>query len=144
MKKFTILFFAVLLTSSVIAMPDRKRAITREELPAPAIKFLQKHFPNVPTIYVQKDMEVGDMDYELMLEDGTKVEFNRKGQLKKVENPNGVSLDILSKNIADVLSKRFSKQSVVEIDYDRRTIEVEMSNGVEIKFDRDGRIISFD
>lgn len=144
MKKFSILLLAGILFFSAYALADRKRSISRNSLPAPAQQFLKKHFAKVKTTFVQQEMEVGDTDYEVLLEDGTQIEFGRKGQIKKVENKAGIPVSVLPQRIASTIAERFHGQSVVQIDFDRRSIEVEMASGIEIEFDKQGRMVSFD
>ena len=77
--KFFLMAMICLVVSNVAKADDRP--ISVEQLPEAAKSFIQTNFEGLKIVYAEKDWNT----YECMLENGTKVEFDRKGVWKKVD-----------------------------------------------------------
>lgn len=77
--RFLLLAVLCLLVASVAKADDTP--IPVGQLPAAAKTFVQANFPAKKIIYAEKDWN----SYECRLNDGTKIEFNKKGAWKKVD-----------------------------------------------------------
>ena len=80
MKK---LFFAAVLLFAVTASAQKKIEIS--ELPQPARDFIEKHFKGISVDKVKKDAEHGEKGYEVILGDGTELEFWKDGSYREVD-----------------------------------------------------------
>ena len=78
MKKFILMILSVVLFQN-FTYADSERMISIEQLPVAAQKFLKTHFANQPLTYAKVDGYMFDVDYEVRLVDGTKIDFDRKG-----------------------------------------------------------------
>lgn len=146
MKKLTsILAGIVLLVAAAPAMADNDRPITVGELPAASQQFLDQHFKNLEVSYAKVDEEVMDKDYKVVFVNGVKVEFGKDGQWKEVDCKYGeVPAAVVPKQIADYVAKHFPGRKITKIDRDRRDYEVDLDNGVDLKFDLQFRMIKMD
>ena len=84
MKKM-ISTLAVLMLALGVACANADRPIKAEELPAAAQTFIKTHFPNAKVSIAKIDEEFLGKDYEVMLTDGTKLEFNGSGEWRDVD-----------------------------------------------------------
>lgn len=146
MKKLTILFAGLaLMATSAPAMAGNDRPITVGELPAASQQFLAAHFKNVEVSYAKVDEGIFDKDYKVVFVNGAKVEFAKDGQWKEVDFKYGeVPAAVVPKQIADYVVKLFPGRKITSIDRGRRDYEVELDNGVELKFDLEFRMIEMD
>ena len=115
-------------------------------LPKIAQQFLSENFSSKVS-HIKVDKELGyTKDYEVVLTDGTEIDFNRDGSWDKVEMPRGVKLpsSITPKGISDYVGKNFPGQIIESIDKERRSYEVELSNGLELIFDLSGNFLRYD
>lgn len=145
MKK--ILFVAVLLFAGITATQadNRERPITIDKLPAAAQSFLKSHFADLTLAYAIEEPQYIGSEYEVTYTDRTEVEFDSKGEWTTVERKYAaVPASIIPKAIGDYVAKSFAGQTIYKIDRDRYTWEVELSNGLEVKFDKDFRVIGID
>ncbi len=80
------------------------------------------------------------------IDDGTEIGFDRNGNWDKVEvnNTKSVPASIIPTSIRTTVAKLQPKQRIVGIEKERRGYDVKLSNGVEMKFDRDGKFIRYD
>lgn len=141
-------FAAMLLSVPVFAGDDRP--LTVQELPAAAQQFLRSCFPSDnkehKIAYATVDDDWFDREYKVVFVDGSKVEFDRKGEWKQVECKYGrVPLSIVPQQIQAALADLYGDYVVVGIERDRREYEVKLSNRLEVTFDRSTfRIIDID
>lgn len=96
---------------------------------------------------IEIDKELGRIsEYEVILNDGTEISFDRDGNWKNVEvGKNGkIPGSFIPKTISDYVKKNQPGQKILGIEKNRSGFEVEISNGIEMKFDKDGNFIKYD
>lgn len=129
---------------SDVARTD-ERPITTDQLPAAAQSFLKEFFSAAKVAFATIDKEIMDTSYDVMFDDGSKVEFNAKGEWKSVDmKGSAVPAGIVPAQIADYVQKNHSGNQIREIDRGSRDYEVKLNNGLEIKFDRRFRVVGYD
>ena len=145
MKK-SVLFFAALvcmLMHSVSSFAG-DRIIPAEQLPAAAKTFIQKTFPGQTVSYAKIDFD-GRKKYEVRLSNGTEVEFDKNGNWDKVDcNYSAVPASLVPTNIANYVKTHFAGAKVVKIDKERHGYDVELSNELELKFNKKGQLMNID
>lgn len=124
---------------------DRERPITLDKLPAAAQEFLAANFKDLTLAYAVEDPKFIGSEYEVIYTDRTEVDFESNGEWSSVERKYAaVPAAIVLVQIADYVKKSFAGESIRKIDRDKYTWEVELSNGLEIKFDRNFQVIDID
>ena len=114
--------------------------------PTPAIQqFVKTYFPETTILFTQRD----EGEYEVRLSDGTEIEFTRKGEWKHIDCKHSnvytsVPNALIPVEIANYVKASFPDEDIVKIDKDRRDWEIELSNRLEIKFDKKFRVLEFD
>ena len=102
-------------------------------------------FAGVEVSFSKVDEELFDKDYKVVFVNGAKVEFAKNGEWKDVECKYGeVPAAIVPQQIRDYVTKNYPKNKIVAIDRDRRDYEVELDNGLDLKFDLKFRLIDID
>lgn len=96
---------------------------------------------------VKIDKDFGRVsEYEVIMDDGTEVSFDRDGNWKNIEvnNSKSVPSSFVPKAIADYVKKVQKNTRIVGIEKERNGYEVELSNGVDMKFDKNGNFIRYE
>ncbi len=85
-------------------------------------------------------------EYEVILEDGTEISFDQDGNWDNVEvnNSKSVPTAFVPKSVRDFVAKQQPGQRIVGIDRDRKGYDVELSNGIDLKFDKAGNFLRYD
>ena len=136
-KLMMILAGTALMVTSAPAFAGNDRPIAVGELPATAQQFIKAHFAGVEVSLSKVDEELFDKDYKVVFVNGAKVEFTKNGEWKDVECKYGeVPAAIVPQQIRD--------RKITAIDRDRRDYEVELDNGLDLKFDLKFRLIDID
>ncbi|MBE6304542.1 MAG: hypothetical protein E7082_01280 [Bacteroidales bacterium] len=119
---------------------------TDESLPQAAKLTLQKHF-KAKVALVKIEKTIGTIqEYEVILTDGTDISFDAKGNWDSVETPINkvVPSKLIPKPIVDYVTANYKKAGIVSIDKENYGYDVELSNGIEMKFDKAGNFKRFD
>ena len=132
------LLLAVTLSAS--ALPFDKYSINRDDLPETAQEFLNTHFPKGKVSMVKTDKHLlKKTDYDVKLVNGTKIDFNNKGEWTIVDcKTKAVPVALLISPIKKYLKKHYSGQTVVKIEKKALAFELTLDDGTELKFDRLG------
>lgn len=144
MRRFITTLVLVLLVWGV-ACARRDKPIQTEELPRAAREFIGRYFAKASIAFAQMDTDMLRREYEVMLSDGTRLEFTGGGEWRKVECSRGsVPEAIIPQRIREYLSRNYSADRVVEISRDRRNYEVSLSNHQELTFDMKCNLVGID
>ena len=84
MKK-TILVLACVFTLITSACADNHQPINLSQLPEKAQTFLATYFPEAKISLARKEIDVMELTYDVIFTDGSKVEFDRKGNWTEVD-----------------------------------------------------------
>lgn len=142
MKYFFMALMCLMMSASCVA---DDRIIPVEQLPAAAKTFIQKNFPGRTISYAQEDRDGLSKTYEARLDDGTEVKFDKKGNWDTVDcETKAVPAALVPATIANYVKSSFPGAFVVKIDKERYGYEVELSNDLELKFDKKGKLMNID
>ena len=146
MKTLSKLFVAIAaLVVSLATLPCEGKIITSDKLPETALSFIKEYFPESTISFAKKDAELSGTTYEVTLQDGTEIDFNGKGEWKKVDcKRTAVPGKLVPEVIAEYVQANFPGQLIVKIDKDRLGYEIELGNDLELKFDKNGKLKKID
>ena len=115
-------------------------------LPANAQTFINQHFSANSIVSVWRDTEKGRVeDYTVLFADGTEVEFRANGDWKEVKARNGaVPTKIVPAKISKYVHKNYPNVLIKEIQKGRAKYEVDLTNGVELIFNLNGKFLKID
>lgn len=141
MKKIVL---SILLSSSALVYAQDRR-IGFNELPKNGQAFVSNYYGQKNISYVELDKDILDKDYKVYLNNGTKIEFDGKGNWKEVESRGGaVPSKIVPNFIKTYVKQNYKGAHIVKIERDNRKYEVELSNGIELDFNKNGKLLKVD
>lgn len=141
--KMKIAFAALLLGLAVSANAQKK--IESSELPKAAQDFLQKHFSHTSIERAKKDAEHGEKGYEVKLKDGTEVEFWKDGSYREVDGgKNPIPTAFIPESIKEYVAKNYPNEKITHIDYGHKDLDVDLTNGIDLEFTKEGKFLKVD
>ncbi len=141
LKKIAAAASLMLLTLSCFA----NKPIKASELPEPIKFFIADYFPDSKISYAIYDKELFDANYEVVLTTSEKLEFDKKGEWKEVDcEHNAVPAGIVPDFIVETVASEYDAQPIVAIERNRKYYEIELKSGIDITFDKNGKIIEVD
>lgn len=141
MKRIVSLFVCMLLVCGV-AHADSKKRIDMNGLPAAARQFVGKHFGERRVAAVVMEREFFKKSYEVVFDGGDKIEFDSKGVWTEIDCESSiVPLSALPEGLYPAVRARYPKAAVVKVERDRKKYEVELTNKVELEFDKEFNLL---
>jgi hypothetical protein len=85
---------------------------------------------------VEKEIEYFSKTYKVILADGMKLEFDRKGEWTTVDAKfHSVPSELVPQPILDYVREYYPGVKIVSIEKKKREYEIDLSNSLELKFD---------
>ena len=142
MKRILISALAVVAISVMASC--REKMVTFTQLPEVAKTFINTNFPDDTVVAVTVDDDLIRPDFDVRLSSGVELQFEHDGALEKVASRNGISADLIPQTILDYVSANFPSAGYREYEIGRRTYEVTLTNGLELKFNNNFQLIEVD
>ncbi len=139
MKKLIFAFIAIVCFGFSSAMAQNTNA-------NPAItQFVTQHFPDATVQMVMPD----DDDIDVVLNDYTKIEFRRNNEWKKVDCEHSttftaVPATLVPEQITAYVTANFPNAIIKKLEKNFRSWEIELNNGLELKFNSNFKIMEID
>lgn len=141
MKKIIFAMSVVLISMACVA---EDRPLVYEQLPAPAKEFINANYPGEKVSYVVVDDDVIKPDYTVRLANGVEIQFENSGALEKITARTGVPEAVVPVQISDYVEANFPDTVIVEYEVSRRDFSVDLSNGLELRFNGKFKLVELD
>lgn len=137
----TKIIFSVLATSLALTVNSQKK-IAVSELPKESQQFLKQYFSHSSVDIAKKDAEHGEKGYEVILKDGTEIEFWKDGSYREVDGDDKpIPTEFIPKEIKDYVAKHYPNEKITHIDYGHKDLDVDLTNKIDLEFTKDGKIL---
>ena len=141
MKRINYLLIVLSLLSVMACAGNDKITSDTNILLVSSRQFISDHFKDIPVSHIQIEKNlIRISSYDVILTDGTNVEFNHKGEWKEIKR-HGLPIPEV---IQDLIKKNYSSNKVVKIEKEIRDYEIKLDNGLEMTFDLKGNLIDID
>lgn len=123
----------------------RDRATSPEALPEKVLTFISEHFQDEKIAFAKEDRDLFKLTYEVVLTDGTKLEFRSKGDWKEIKRHRvGIPEGIVPEKAAAKVNELYPNSVITKAEYDDNDLELELDNGLELKFDKSFNLTGLD
>ena len=148
MKRFfRILMIAIccMVSCNMVANEGNDKPISVNTLPVKAQTLLSQHFINQKVMLATIESGVISRSYDVVLQNGTKLEFDKKGNLTEIDCKQGTVPDkLIPQAIKNYLKDNYAGQSVKKIEMNKKEYEVELTNGLDLTFNKHFQLIDID
>lgn len=116
------------------------------ELPAQITAFIQQNFPGQAITFAKKDLELTGWQYDVVLADGTQIDFDTDDMWDMIQSPmtNPVPVNLIPAPIVAHLQANFPDAMILKIDKEKYGYEIELANGLELKYNQQGALMDMD
>ena len=146
-RMIRILMIAIccILTCNLAANAGNDKPISVNALPTKAQTLLSNHFNNQKVMLATIESGVVSRSYDVVLQNGTKLEFDKKGNLTEVDcKQDIVPAQLIPQAIRNYLKDNYAGQSVKKIEMNKNEYEVELANGLDLTFNKHFQLIDID
>ena len=134
-----------IMSFNIVANAGNDKPINVNELPAKAQTLLSKHFKGQKVMLATIESGVVSRSYDVVLRNGTKLEFDRKGNLTEIDSKQGiVPSQLIPQPIKNYLKENYRGETVRKIELNKKEYEVELTNGIDLTFNRHFQLIDID
>lgn len=146
MKRIGIILIGLALMTNMACADNDKVTNNINELPQVSRTFLKNYFNGnkVSHIKIDKDLFLVD-SYDVILTDGTSVEFNRDGEWKEVKSfQQNIPDTLIPAEIKQYVNQNYPSQKIMAVERGKRKVSIDLANGLELEFDLNGNLIDID
>ena len=146
-RMIRILMIAIccILTCNLAANAGNDKPISVNALPTKAQTLLSNHFNNQKVMLATIESGIINKSYDVVLQNGTKLEFDKKGNLTEIDCKQGIVPALLiPQAIKNYLKDNYAGQSVKKIEMNKNEYEVELTNGLDLTFNKHFQLIDID
>ena len=143
---FRILMIAIccMVSCNMVANAGNDKPISVNALPAKAQTLLNNHFNGQKVMLATIESGVVSRSYDVVLQNGTKLEFDKKGNLTEIDCKQGIVPALLIPQAIKNYLKDNAGQSVQKIEMNKNEYEVELTNGLDLTFNKHFQLIDID
>lgn len=136
------LFSILIALFAVVALRAEEQLITFGELPQNAKIFVLTYFKDIPFKEVCIERRASLTQYEVKLEGGIGLQFDRTGLCTEVTCKEGEVPDVVvPKKITATIKKHFPKNYICKYENNGRMYEIELDNGIVLTFSKTMRLV---
>lgn len=141
-KLFQVIAIAMLFSTNACA--DQKQVITFIQLPQAAQDAISQNFNPSDISYVTKETD-WSVEYEVRFTNGTEIDFDADGALKKVDcKALAVPEALVPQEVLTYVKTTFPGSFITEWGREDRGYQAQLNNGLELQFDKSYRFLRLD
>lgn len=134
-----------MMSFNIVANAGNDKPINVNELPAKAQTLLSKHFKGQKVMLATIESGVVNRSYDVVLRNGTKLEFDKKGNLTEIDCKQGiVPSQLIPQPIKNYLKENYRGEAVRKIELNKKEYEVELTNGLDLTFNKHFQLIDIE
>ena len=134
-----------MVSCNMVANAGNDKPISVNALPAKAQTLLSQHFNGQKVMLATIESGVVSRSYDVVLQNGTKLEFDKKGNLTEVDCKQAtVPTQLIPQAIRNYLKENYPAQAVKKIEMNKNEYEVELANGLDLTFNKHFQLIDID
>ena len=142
MKKY---FSVVLIALCSLTACAKEQVIPFDQVPEPAKAIVAAHFDASQIAYVTLDKGLLDAEYDVKFNDGRSLEFNKAGELLKVDcKQTEVPAALIPEVVRAYVKANFPNAFITEWSKDDRRWKAELNSGLELEFNSKYEFIRID
>ena len=142
MKKY---FSVVLIALCSLTACANEQVIPFDQVPEPAKAIVAAHFDASQIAYVTLDKGLLDAEYDVKFNDGRSLEFNKAGELLKVDcKQTEVPAALIPEAVRAYVKANFPNAFITEWSQDDRRWKAELNSGLDLEFNSKYEFIRID
>lgn len=147
MKKVILNAVVVMLAVFTMTSCDKEQNIQPGDLPSAASTFLSTYFSDLSISHAKKEKDgLFGREYTVYLEDGTEIDFDKNGNWIDVDGAgnNPIPTGFILESIVAYVAEKYPSADITAIERNRTGFEVELTNGMDLEFDKNGNFTRVD
>ena len=142
MKK--LLFLVFMMTTLILTGCDKETILNENDIPVEIKTYVEPHFPASKILQCVKDKDGLELNYDVIIEGNFKLEFNKKKEIESIDGVTQLPDSVIPAKILNYVQTNYASNFITDWDLDRNDQQVELDNGLELKFNKSGDFLRID
>ena len=144
-KKHSIITGALFLFGALALSSCEKEEIIQEaEVPAEIKTYVSTHFPEHKIIQVERDKELFDKSYDVLLEGNYSLDFNKKLEITDIDGVSELPASVIPALIMQYVKSNYPTNFITDWELDDKNQQVGLDNGLDLEFNMQGEYLRID
>lgn len=144
LKMWLVALIGVLLMGTP-SFADNDKPIAVNNLPAVSRQVINKYFVGKKVALAKVESGLVNKNYDVIFTNGDKVEFDKKGAWTEINcKRSAVPSALVPQAIKNYVNSHYEGNKIVKIERDSRKYDIELSNGIEITFNKKFQVTDID
>lgn len=144
MKKWILLLLCCFSLNTLVWADDEK-PIQVGQLPTKAQTFISTYFKGHKIALAKVESDLFSKSYDVIFTDGDKLEFDKRGDWVEIScKKEGVPVQAVPEAIRLYVQSNYENTKILKIERSSKEYEVELSNRLELTFDKEFHLIDID
>ena len=148
MKKLLSTIILLFSIAALMISCEKETVISENNLPNVASQFLSKNFNTVKILSVVEEKEgLSGLEYDVLLDNGIEIKFNKNGEWLDINAQNDSTAlpdSVIPTSILSYVKEKYPNTGINSIEIERHGYDVELTNGLDLQFDKDGKFLRID
>jgi len=132
------------LAAFLLVACDKEKVVQSTDLPPNASGFVSTHFSGNRILQVVKELDNLKTFFHVYLDNGTKLDFSRLGDLKKIEGMEPIPNTVIPAMILNYVTANYPDDFIRGWEIEDATQDAILSTGVKLEFDKNGNFLRID
>ena len=132
------------LSALLLVACDKEEVVQSEELPADASGFIAAHYDGRQILQVVRELDNLKTYFHVYLDNGTKLDFSRKGEIIKIEGVEAIPNTVIPMLILDYVDTHYPNDFIRGWQIEGATQEIKLSTDIKLEFDKNGNFLRID
>ncbi len=146
MKKVTFLV-AVIFSVFFLTSCDKETVLADNNIPSEIKSYVSTHFPTNTIVQAIKDKDGLSKSYDVILDGGFKLEFNKSYNITDVESTNKTTKlpdSVIPAKLLAYVAANYPNNTIVSWELDDKNQQIELNNGLDLEFNMNGDFLRID
>ena len=133
-------FFAI----SILTSCEKETVLPASDVPAEIETYVKTHFSDHKILQVIKDKDGFTKSYDVILEGGFSLEFDRKLEIIDIDGTGRLPDSVIPAKILDYVSQNYSGNYITDWEIDGKNQQVGLENELDLEFNMSGEFLRID
>lgn len=135
----------VALGATFLASCEKESLINQSDVPQEIKDYVSTHFSQNKILQTLKDNEGLILTYDVLLDSAISLEFNRSKEIISIDGNSKLPDSVIPEKIREYVNTNYPVYFITDWEKESRKVQqIELSNGLDLEFDNDGKYLKMD
>lgn len=123
---------------------EKESVLPASDVPAEIKTYIETHFSENAILQVIKDKDGFTKTYDVVLEDGFRLEFNRKLEIIEIDGSSRLPDSVIPAKILDYVNQNYPGNFITDWELEGKNQQVSLDNDMDLEFNMSGGFLRID